>query len=102
MTPRAHPWRRRVAGVGVLLAGCLLLVGCRADQQQGSGAPTPAQVADRRRAGGRPVSIEIPAVGVDAAVVPVGLLADRTMEVPAVDQAGWSEPGPRPGRRDRR
>jgi len=43
------------------------------------------------------VSIEIPAVGVDASVVPVGLLADRTMEVPAVDQAGWYEPGPRPG-----
>jgi sortase (surface protein transpeptidase) len=43
------------------------------------------------------VSIEIPAVGVDAPVVPVRLLADRTMEVPAVDQAGWYEPGPRPG-----
>jgi hypothetical protein len=27
MTPRAHPRRRRVAGVGVLLAGCLLLGG---------------------------------------------------------------------------
>jgi sortase (surface protein transpeptidase) len=43
------------------------------------------------------VSIEIPAVGVDATVVPVGLLAGRTMAVPAVDQAGWYEPGPRPG-----
>jgi hypothetical protein len=56
----------------------------------------------RRVAAGPPaeagaVSIEIPAVGVDAPVVPVGLLADRTMEVPAVDQAGWYEPGPRPG-----
>jgi LPXTG-site transpeptidase (sortase) family protein len=45
----------------------------------------------------RPVSIEIPAVGVDAPVVPVRLLADRTIEIPAVDQAGWYEPGPRPG-----
>jgi Sortase domain len=74
MTPRAHPRRRRVAGVGVLLAGCLLLVGCRADQQPWSGAPAPAQVADGRGAGGRPVSIEIPAVGVDA---PVGHVDSR-------------------------
>jgi hypothetical protein len=97
MTPRTYPRRRRVAGVGVLLAGCLLLVGCQvADQQPASGAPTPTHVAGGRSAGGRPVSIEIPAVGVDASVVPVGLLADRTMEVPAVDQAGWYEPGPRP------
>jgi sortase (surface protein transpeptidase) len=44
-----------------------------------------------------PVSIAIPAVGVDARVVPVGLRADRTMEVPGVDLAGWYEPGPRPG-----
>jgi sortase (surface protein transpeptidase) len=43
------------------------------------------------------VSIAIPAVGVDAPLVPVGLRADRTMEVPPVDQAGWYEPGPRPG-----
>jgi sortase (surface protein transpeptidase) len=98
MTPRTDPRRRRVAGVGALLAGCLLLVGCQApDQQPRSGGPTPTQVAAGRPAGGWPVSIEIPAVGVDAPVVPVGLLADRTMEVPAVDQAGWYEPGPRPG-----
>jgi DNA-binding transcriptional MerR regulator len=57
----------------------------------------PTHVAGGRAAGRRPVSIEIPAVGVDATVVPVGLLADRTMEVPAVDQAGWYEPGSRPG-----
>jgi sortase (surface protein transpeptidase) len=43
------------------------------------------------------VSIAVPAVGIDARVVPVGLRADRTMEVPEVDLAGWYEPGPRPG-----
>jgi hypothetical protein len=46
---------------------------------------------------GRPVSLAIAAAGVDARVVPVGLRADRTMEVPAADLAGWYEPGPRPG-----
>jgi sortase (surface protein transpeptidase) len=43
------------------------------------------------------VSIVVPAAGVDARVVPVGLRVDRTMEVPGVDLAGWYEPGPRPG-----
>jgi sortase (surface protein transpeptidase) len=46
---------------------------------------------------GRPVSIALPAAGVEARVVPVGLRPDRTMEVPAVDLAGWYEVGPRPG-----
>ena len=46
---------------------------------------------------GRPVSITIPAAGVEAPVVPVGLRPDRTTEVPAVDEAEWYEPGPRPG-----
>jgi sortase (surface protein transpeptidase) len=43
------------------------------------------------------VSIAIPVVGVDARVAPVGLRADRTIEVPGVDLAGWYELGPRPG-----
>ena len=43
------------------------------------------------------MSIAIPAVGVEARVVPMGLRPDRTMEVPEVDLAGWYEVGPRPG-----
>jgi sortase (surface protein transpeptidase) len=43
------------------------------------------------------VSIAVPAAGVDARVVPVGLRVDRTMEVPRVDLAGWYALGPRPG-----
>jgi sortase (surface protein transpeptidase) len=50
-----------------------------------------------RAAAGRPVSIAVPAAGVDAPVVAVGLRSDGTMEVPGVDLAGWYEPGPRPG-----
>jgi sortase (surface protein transpeptidase) len=85
--------------VAGLLLGCLLVSGC-----QGGGSEPPAEVAVSTRAAraeqagvGRPVSIAIPAAGVDARVVPVGLRADRTMEVPGVDLAGWYEPGPRPG-----
>jgi hypothetical protein len=91
--PRFAAW-----GGGALLAGCLLLVGCQAS----GGGPRPAEPAPPVRAAGtagsgRPVSVQIPAIGVDARVVPVGLGPGRAMEVPAVDLAGWYEPGPRPG-----
>jgi sortase (surface protein transpeptidase) len=46
---------------------------------------------------GRPVSLQVPAIGIDARVVAVGLGPNGSMEVPAVDLAGWYEPGPRPG-----
>ena len=92
-SPRFAAW-----GCGAVLAGCLLLVGC----QPAGGGPAPATRAAGTAAAGRPVSIRIPALGVDAPVVPVGLGPGRTMEVPAVDLAGWYEPGPgraRPGPR---
>jgi sortase (surface protein transpeptidase) len=44
-----------------------------------------------------PVAIRIPAIGVDAEVVAVGLEADRSMEVPDFGLAGWYAEGPRPG-----
>jgi Sortase domain len=91
--------RRWVGGAVGLVVGCLLVGGC-----QGAGGEPPDEVAvparpvtDERAGAGRPVSIAIPAAGVDARVVPVGLRANGTMEVPGVDLAGWYEPGPRPG-----
>jgi sortase (surface protein transpeptidase) len=57
---------------------------------------TAARVAARAAL---PVSIAIPAAGVDARVVPVGLRPDGAMEVPEVDFAGWYRLGPRPGER---
>jgi hypothetical protein len=95
-----RPGRRgwRVVGAVAVLAGCLSLVGCQGvagGPRDGEAAPTRAAVG--RVGEGRPVSLAIAAAGVDARVVPVGLRADRTMEVPAADLAGWYEPGPRPG-----
>jgi sortase (surface protein transpeptidase) len=92
-SPRFAAWGR-----GAVLAGCLLLAGCQAS----AAGPRPEEAAPPIRATGavgdsRPVSIQIPVIGVDARVVPVGLGPGRTMEVPAVDLAGWYEPGPRPG-----
>lgn len=56
----------------------------------GLAPPAPAQVA-------RPARIEVPAIDVDADVVPVGLRDDGAMEVPRQGLAGWYRPGPRPG-----
>jgi hypothetical protein len=45
-----------------------------------------------------PVAVSIPAIGVDASLVRLGLNADGTLEVPAdVAVAGWYGLGPRPG-----
>lgn len=52
--------------------------------------PPPAPVGD-------PVGISIPAIDVDAQVVPVGLNADGSMETPDFGLAGWYTEGPTPG-----
>ena len=105
MTSR-HPGSRRRSprfaawGCGALLAGCLLLVATACGGSGGAAQPmepVPSTCATATAGSGRPVSIRIPAIGVDARVVPVGLGQDRSKEVPAVDLAGWYEPGPRPG-----
>jgi LPXTG-site transpeptidase (sortase) family protein len=47
-----------------------------------------------------PDRIAIPAIGVDAPIVPVALEPDGTMEIPEnVATIGWFEPGVRPGQR---
>jgi LPXTG-site transpeptidase (sortase) family protein len=47
-----------------------------------------------------PRRIEIPAIGVSAPVIALGLDPDRTMETPKdYADAGWYEPGPEPGER---
>jgi sortase (surface protein transpeptidase) len=61
------------------------------------GAPAPRA---RHRRAARPVRLEIPAIGVDAPLIPLGLNADRSLEVPTdYGDAGWWTGGPRPGER---
>jgi len=90
-----------VAAAG-LLAASLVLGACQwtAGEVGAKAAEPPTSSAPRvvSRAS-RPVSIAIPAAGVDARVVPVGLGRDGAVEVPEVDLAGWYQPGPRPGER---
>jgi Sortase domain len=117
--------RRRIAatlalvGVGLLAAaGMLALVG-RAD----GGDPQLDTASQLRRAGAfppaggsgpervqqnakvpvriempDPIRIVIPAMGVSAQIVPLGLNADRTLQVPdSFSEAGWFRGGPEPG-----
>ncbi len=41
--------------------------------------------------------MQIPVIGVDAGLDPLGLSFDGTLEVPAYDRAGWYEGGAKPG-----
>lgn len=47
-----------------------------------------------------PRRLTVPSIGIDAPVVPVGLEADGSMEIPGVSEAGWYKYGPRPGEYD--
>lgn len=47
-----------------------------------------------------PLWMDVPAIGAKSSLVPLGLNADQTVEVPPVDQpmqAGWYKHGPTPG-----
>jgi hypothetical protein len=98
-------------GLAVLLVGVALLaaavgalvvsrcgggeasVGRLALDVGGGGSPPP-----RARRAPRPVAIEIPAIGVRAPIIRLGLNRDRSLQVPAdFADAGWWSGGPRPG-----
>lgn len=86
------PARRAAAALltlGLLLcAAWLLLASGRLDQLR----PQPANPTTSG-----PATITIPAIGVQAPIVGVGLQADGAMQVPEPDQVGWYKLGPRPG-----
>lgn len=52
-----------------------------------------------------PVSIDVPKIEAKSSLIPLGLNADNTIEVPPITQpmqAGWYVHGPTPGRSGRR
>jgi len=106
-------------GVGLLAAAGMLALAGRADggdpeldtasQLQRAGAFPPAGGSGHERAQQKakvpirmempdPIRIVIPAMGVSARIVPLGLNADRTLQVPdSFSKAGWFRGGPEPG-----
>ncbi|MEO7059008.1 MAG: class F sortase [Lapillicoccus sp.] len=65
----------------------------------GAAIPGPAAAAATQVADGlRPVRVRIPAIGVDSALVDLGIGADRAIEVPTDPaRVGWLDTSPAPG-----
>ncbi|MGI8984920.1 MAG: class F sortase [Acidimicrobiales bacterium] len=115
MTGGAGGQRRVLAGidarvVALLVATVVLaLSGLSAVAVRGSDSRGPVSVVGSAgRAGvavpavgvlptGDPLRIRIPSIGVDVRLVPLGVNADGSLEVPRFEDAGWYARGPRPG-----
>ena len=109
-TPQRHPRRARSrvpAGVAALLAVIAIIAvvaGCSSDAAP---APTPSVAAPgsiapadaaQPMARSAPVGVHIPAIGVDSALMQLGLQADGTLQVPPSGfPAGWYTGAPTPG-----
>jgi len=111
------PWRRHrlllAPAAAALVVGAAVaarLLESRPERAQGPAKASAVEetarrslVAARRSARRQmpiPVRISIPAIGVDAPIVRLGLNPDRTIQVPKnFAEAGWFEPGPEPGER---
>jgi hypothetical protein len=113
--PKPKPWRRRLL---IALAAAALVIGAAVTARLSDSRPKRAQGATKasvgvsarrslvaattpaRRQMPIPVRISIPAIGVDAPIVRLGLNPDRTIQVPKnFADAGWFQPGPEPGER---
>ncbi|GGW19341.1 class F sortase [Streptomyces libani subsp. rufus] len=113
--PRRRPWYRtrayRLARTG-LLAVVLVTAASRCGAGGSGHGPDTEAVsgASRAHAGepapprplprSRPTSFRVPALGIDAPVVPLRLGADRSLQTPPVDRprlVGWYQGGPTPG-----
>lgn len=84
-----------LAAVAVAIAG-MVLVGTHLRDTPVGATTAPATTAPPADPGD-PLRITIPAIGVDAPLVPVGLEADGAMRTPDFGHAAWYAPGPRPG-----
>lgn len=107
--PSRHPRLARsrvMAGVAALLAVVAVAAGCSSDaapvpapapsvSAPGSLAPSGATAPMARST---PVRVQIPAIGVDSALMQLGLRADGSLEVPPGGfPAGWYTGAPTPG-----
>ncbi|GAB2997432.1 class F sortase [Amycolatopsis acidiphila] len=92
---------RRCRWPALLLAllAAVLLGGCGADPAPAAAPVAPASsVAPPARSA--PTWVDLPSIGARSSLVQLGLNADRTIEVPPVDQplqAGWYKYSPVPG-----
>lgn len=109
--PQRHPRRARSrvpAGVAALLAVIAIIAVVAACSGDAAPAPTPSVAAPgsvvvpagaaQPMARSAPVRVHIPAIGVDSALMQLGLQADGTLQVPPSGfPAGWYTGAPTPG-----
>ncbi|MFC4031829.1 class F sortase [Streptomyces polygonati] len=117
----ARPRRRARTSLGLAAAGLALLCGCASTSPVRApvgGGPAPAATATTPRpatpataapptatgvtpmARSLPLRLRVPAIGVDTAVIPLGLNSDGTARVPPIAAhapAGWYDGSPTPG-----
>ncbi|QWF79377.1 class F sortase [Amycolatopsis sp. CA-230715] len=99
-----------VAVVAVVVAAALAAVVVLLTQRHEDGAATPSPTTEQVKAQAprppnamprsEPAAIDIPKLGAHSSLIPLGLNADDTIEVPPVSQpmqAGWYRYGPTPG-----
>jgi hypothetical protein len=90
-----------VAAAVVLAAGCAggATEPCAPAVTQAAAVPAAAQVPAQVSS---PVRVRVPAIGVDAGVIPLDVDGQGVLPPPATDgEAGWWRAGPEPGERDR-
>ncbi|MER6998517.1 class F sortase [Streptomyces sp. NPDC000410] len=104
--PRTTRMPRTAAALSALVCvGSAALTGCSSADRDTSAAavPRPSRSAPERPAEGvpaDPVRLSIPSLSVDSALMPLGLNADGTVEVPPAERgmtAGWYTGRPVPG-----
>ncbi|GAA3577913.1 class F sortase [Amycolatopsis ultiminotia] len=97
-----RPRRSRFGRWALLLAlvANLALVGCGSSTPAPAAAPVPSSAAAVGLTKSEPVSVDVPSIDAHSSLVSLGLNADKTVQVPPVDQplqAGWYRYGPTPG-----
>jgi LPXTG-site transpeptidase (sortase) family protein len=86
-----------VLAIVMVVAAVLGLAGCGSAPTSPSPQTHPAPQVLARSV---PVSMDVPRIGAQSTLVPLGVNADRTIQVPPVTQplqAGWYTEGPTPG-----
>ncbi|MDP8936215.1 MAG: class F sortase [Actinomycetota bacterium] len=86
-----------LTGTGVVLARGRGPVPAAAPSATAEAAPAEPSSHTLTAPPGHPLRVRIPAIGVIASLVPLGINPDGTLEVPSYDEAGWYAGGTRPG-----
>ena len=99
-TRRGSLWPAALALLAAGLFGAAaLLGGAPVTPQQAQAETVPIVPPDAVvQTGMKPTRLQVPAIGVDTPLAPLGLLPDGDMQVPSdAALAGWYDLGPRPG-----